>query len=122
MAEHTQETLRRFEDRPDFRGYGYLGSSFRTEATDRYLVKAANALGISEEDLFEWCNSKFGRWEAEGEGRGGLTLKRLMAVLPEQVEQLRVSGNVAREWKQGYGTRNVYYAKDGSVERYGEWR
>lgn len=121
MAEHTQETLRRFEDRPDFMGYGYLGNSFRTEDTDRYLLKAANAHGISEEDLFEWCNSKYGRWEAEGDGRGHLNLGRLMEVLPQQVEELRAYGNVGRESRRGQGTRSVFYNRDGSVHHYGEW-
>jgi len=85
----TQDTLGGFEERSDFLGYGYLGNSFRTEETDRYLVKAANKLDIAEEDLFEWCNSKYGRWEAENSGLGHVTMKRLLAVLPEQVAALQ---------------------------------
>lgn len=85
----TQDTLRDFEDRRDYLGYGYLGNDFRTEDTDRYLVKAANKLGIAEEDLFEWCNSKFGRWEAENSGLGHVTMRRLLEVLPEQTAALR---------------------------------
>lgn len=83
------DTLDEFEDREDFLGYGYLGNSFRTGDTDRYLIKAANFHGIEKEDLFMWCNSKWGRWEAENSGLGNVTMKRLKQILPEQVDSLR---------------------------------
>ncbi len=58
----THETLEKFEGREDYLGFGYLGGfGWRSPRTDEILLAAANEAGISEEDFFEFCNSKGGR-------------------------------------------------------------
>ena len=58
----THETLENFEGREDYMGFGYLGGfDWRSLRTDEILLAAANEAGISEEDFFQFCNSKGGR-------------------------------------------------------------
>ena len=85
-----EDTLKFFEKDSEWLGYGYLGSSYRTVDTDRYLIKAANHYNMSKEDLFMWCNSKYGRWAAENSGYGHITLKKLKEILPKEINSLRV--------------------------------
>lgn len=46
----------------DFGGFGYLGHSMRTHDADVALATAANDLGLTLAQVFEWANSKPGRW------------------------------------------------------------
>ena len=58
----TRETLEDFEGREEWMGFGYLGGfGWRSQETDEILIAAANEAGITEEDFFEFCNSKPGR-------------------------------------------------------------
>jgi hypothetical protein len=47
-------------------GFGYATSDVlppsRRERLDRAVVAVANDLGLDEETLFHWTNSKYGRW------------------------------------------------------------
>lgn len=50
-------------------GFGYLGerrnaleSGRDTTAADESAIAEANRLGLTVEELFEWANSKNGRW------------------------------------------------------------
>jgi hypothetical protein len=48
-------------------GWGYaeadlIGSTSKRERLDRVVVAVANELGMNAEQLFEWTNSKYGRW------------------------------------------------------------
>ena len=59
---HTKETLDKFEEREDWCGHGYLGGFlWRTDETDEILLAAANEADLTEEQFFEFCNSKPGR-------------------------------------------------------------
>ena len=50
-------------------GFGYLGerrnareAGHDTTAADESAIAEANRLGLTAEELFEWANSKNGRW------------------------------------------------------------
>ena len=47
-------------------GFGYIGERERngedTTAADAMLLEAANHQGMTEEQLFDWANTKAGRW------------------------------------------------------------
>jgi hypothetical protein len=63
-------TFDRFANRDDFLGFGYIGSrqSFTAEEVapvDAAILDIAEGLGWDEERLFEWANSKDGRWFAD---------------------------------------------------------
>ena len=55
---------------PDWQGFGYLAERQRyksenpqfCEILDRVVLQRANELGLTESELFEWANSKRGRW------------------------------------------------------------
>jgi hypothetical protein len=56
-------------DNPEWLGFGYLGerrhaaASIRTVSTaDKAVIRFANEEGWDEDQLFEWLNSKPGRW------------------------------------------------------------
>lgn len=59
-----------FAKRPEFTGFGYIGgrghlSEDDRAKADRAVLEAALRLGVDEERLFAWANSKGGRWFAE---------------------------------------------------------
>ena len=58
----TYHDIEKMTHREDFGGFGYLGHSMRTHDADVALAEAANQLGLSTEHVFEWANSKPGRW------------------------------------------------------------
>jgi hypothetical protein len=59
---YTKETLEKFEGRDEWKGFGYLGGfGWRSQETDEILIAAANEAGITEEEFFQFCNSKPGR-------------------------------------------------------------
>lgn len=57
-------------------GFGYactldIASSSKRVSLDRAIVAVANELGLDYEQLFDWSNSKYGRWLADAVvGRG----------------------------------------------------
>lgn len=58
----------RMADHPDFGGYGYIGGRLEMSDEKRAAADAmvlAEASGYSEAALFEWANSRPGRWYAE---------------------------------------------------------
>lgn len=53
----------------DWEGFGYLGERRNqqaegkdTSAADEKALAEANRLGLTAEELFDWANSKRGRW------------------------------------------------------------
>ncbi len=59
---YTKKTLEEFEGREEWMGFGYLGGfGWRSQETDEILIAAANEAGITEEQFFQFCNSKPGR-------------------------------------------------------------
>lgn len=87
-------------DNPVWHGHGYLGERRHAldstdpecpaqpdtvAAADEWIVNRANELGWSREDLFEWADSKYGRWYGDLWFGGG-TGERLV----------RESGELAR--------------------------
>jgi hypothetical protein len=64
-TELTVQDLHDALERPDHFGWGYASSSVSDrcrDRIDRYVVKRANAQGWTPEQLFDWSNSKHGRW------------------------------------------------------------
>lgn len=78
----TRSDLAAAYDRPDFEGFGYLGgrryafANLATEANvsdklaeityaDDIILAVANGRGWDADRLFEWMNSKDGRWFAD---------------------------------------------------------
>lgn len=75
----TTADLDRMTEHEDWHGFGYIGERTRSDApatkiaaADMDVLDAANQLGMTYEQLFEWANSKNGRWYADcafGSGR-----------------------------------------------------
>ena len=77
MTHFTPADLDRFEASISWSGFGYLGSRQAHRAAiadgeipaddllaraDQMLLDHANRHGLKELALFDWCNSKTGRW------------------------------------------------------------
>lgn len=68
----TVEDLHRTLEDERHLGYGYatvgliIESESRRNRLDRAIVAVANELELSYEQLFDWSNSKYGRWLADG--------------------------------------------------------
>lgn len=71
MKNLTTANLDQMTTREDWLGFGYLGernnqvdpqSANLVNAADAMLLDHANSLGLTEEELFDWANSKNGRW------------------------------------------------------------
>lgn len=73
-------------------GYGYAGRRYlsraRREEMDRAVVRQANALGWTYEDLFEWANSKHGRWACDAATDSSKTAT-VVAILHVRLDGLR---------------------------------
>jgi hypothetical protein len=70
MAKLTADVFDRmtFDDR--WSGYGYIGERDRVDdaaaaAADQRIIEIVNNKGWDYERLFEWANSKRGRWFAD---------------------------------------------------------
>jgi hypothetical protein len=102
----TQADIEAGYDRPEWANFGYLGErqSFltstdpeaparpdRVAAADARLLAEANARGWTAEQLFEWANSKPGRWYGDlWFGNDGTPSDRMIAdvlVLPEEASR-----------------------------------
>ncbi len=59
--ELTTIALTKMMDNKKFGGFGYLGHTDRTQHTDALLINAANFVGASEDEVFEWANSRYAR-------------------------------------------------------------
>jgi len=98
----TTETLKSFEQNDEWLGYGYIGARknaleaiesgewdvplFVVEQADEAVLMEANRLGWTTDKLFEWANSKPGRWAGDLllggwdiEANTGGQLRKLMA-------------------------------------------
>lgn len=64
----TTADIERMHDHENWHGFGYLGErSYQDDAekvavADAKALDAANRLGLTYEQLFDWANSKVGRW------------------------------------------------------------
>lgn len=61
----TADDIRSLEERDEWGGWGYLGSSDRTPVEDAKLAQAATKSGLSLDDVFLWANSTYGRHFAD---------------------------------------------------------
>lgn len=66
---HTTADFDKMTASPEWQGFGYLGEratqkeqSRDTTEADEKAIAEANRLGLTEAELFEWANSKNGRW------------------------------------------------------------
>jgi hypothetical protein len=62
--------LERFAQVDAFLGFGYIGgrrhlSEANQHGADRMLLQRASVLEMTETELFDWANSKDGRWYAD---------------------------------------------------------
>ena len=66
----TAEIFNDWQSHDEWYGFGYIGSRrylspvLRAEA-DRRALAAADAAGLTDEELFAWANNKIGRWYAD---------------------------------------------------------
>jgi hypothetical protein len=80
---------------PRHYGYGYseidMVSEKKRGVANRAIAKAMQQGGFDREDLFQWVNSKFGRWYAEGvyDGQSATALAKKIA---DEVNQLKKEG------------------------------
>lgn len=65
----TKQTIDKMTLRDDWGGWGYLGERERSKQNaemvnraDTMLLNHAVMRGLTEEELFQWANSKDGRW------------------------------------------------------------
>lgn len=64
----TTADIERMHDHENWHGFGYLGErsyqddAEKVAAADAKALDAANRLGLTYEQLFDWANSKVGRW------------------------------------------------------------
>lgn len=78
IPELTVNHIRCAYDREEWLGFGYLGErrsalgeEIDVSLGDYVVIGHANENGWSEDDLFEWLNSKLGRWFGEQAFRSG---------------------------------------------------
>lgn len=96
MTHFTTADLDRFETSDSWAGFGYLGTrqAHRVaiadgeipadnllERADQMLLDHANRLELKELALFDWCNSKDGRWYGDT-WFGGWNGDRAAGLLP----------------------------------------
>jgi hypothetical protein len=72
----------------DHLGWGYacvasIDSDAVRARIDRHIVRAANDLGLTADELFMWSNSKYGRWLSDevGESLRDATLAKVQRYL-----------------------------------------
>lgn len=65
----TPAVFDQFENRDEYLGFGYLGARRMTEpgteelaTVDAAVLDRAADLGLTEDQLFDWANSRMGRW------------------------------------------------------------
>ena len=69
MKNLTTEILDQFANNDDWAGFGYIGERENqlftgrdVTAADEMLLESANRQGLTADELFDWANSKAGRW------------------------------------------------------------
>ena len=66
---HTTADFDKMATKDEWLGFGYLGERKNqremgrdTTEADEKAIAEANRLGLTDEELFDWANSKNGRW------------------------------------------------------------
>lgn len=65
---HRPEHLKDLEKHPDYQGFGYIGHSSRTPATDKAFAEAANKAGLSKHEFQATALGRAGRYIGDSLG------------------------------------------------------